>query len=437
MPLSWKIDVDWETLDSGPAEERACFAALGISAHDHWLTEGHDALASRLRQKPLLSAYHLAEWAAWNWWRLRWEPRSTAEEWSQSHRVASIGSGYIWPNLTIFSDGERTALIAKSTAERPQTPFRYIIDFAAVVPSTDFENGLDEFFDKVLNRLDSQHIGPNNFQRIWGSLREERSKPELARLRKLEALLGCEPDESDPRILKQLIAAAQEFNLASIEEIAAEHGYGGKVLAVRQLREIAKQKGYDTSPGSIVRLNSRDGLPHVGDVAAWRLGAAAAKALREQERLDEQAISDKLLTRMSGTSENAVEAQNQGADISFAIDENINTGRTVLRSKWHTGRRFELARLLGDRVITPSGNRLFPATRSYTYRQKMQRSFAAEFLSPFDAVDEMLAGDYSMENQRDVADHFKVSEMTIRTLLVNHNRLEREELDGDFEVAAA
>jgi len=67
----------------------------------------------------------------------------------------------------------------------------------------------------------------------------------------------------------------------------------------------------------------------------------------------------------------------------------------------------------------------------------MQRSFAAEFLSPFDAVDEMLGDDYSTENQKDVAEHFKVSELTIRTLLVNHGRLEREEIDGEFEVLAA
>jgi len=63
----------------------------------------------------------------------------------------------------------------------------------------------------------------------------------------------------------------------------------------------------------------------------------------------------------------------------------------------------------------------------------MQRSFAAELLSPFEAIDDMLAGDYSIENQQDAAEHFHVSELTIRTLLVNHRRLEREELDEEFD----
>ena len=65
----------------------------------------------------------------------------------------------------------------------------------------------------------------------------------------------------------------------------------------------------------------------------------------------------------------------------------------------------------------------------------MQRSFAAELLSPFESVENMLSGDYSMENRQDVADHFQVSEWTIRTLLVNHRRLQRQDLEEDFEVA--
>jgi hypothetical protein len=136
MPADWTITAGWEPLDAGSPEERACFAAVGIQAHNRWLTEGRDAVANRLRHRPLLSAYHLAEWLAWNWWRLSWEPRARAADWDFAHRLASIGHGYIWPDITIFSDGERTAAIAKPTVERPQTPFRYIADLAAVIPAS-------------------------------------------------------------------------------------------------------------------------------------------------------------------------------------------------------------------------------------------------------------------------------------------------------------
>ena len=73
--------------------------------------------------------------------------------------------------------------------------------------------------------------------------------------------------------------------------------------------------------------------------------------------------------------------------------------------------------------------KLFPATASYTYRQKAQRSFAAELLCPFGTIDDLLAGDYSTEAQQDIADEFKVSELTVRTSLMNHGRIEREGID--------
>ncbi len=437
MSGNWAISTEWEPLDSGPPEEKACFAAIGIQAHGVWLTEGRDALANRLRKAPLLSAYHLAEWMAWNWWRLRWESRSSRADWPYSHRLTTIGGGYIWPNITIFPDGERTALVSKPTTERPQTPFRYISDIAAFIQASDFEGEVDRFIEQVIQRLESERIVNTNLVTLWTAVLEERRTPERARDRKLEALLGREPDESDPKILAQLVADADQLSIAAVEELAADSDPQGKVLTAKELKEIAKERGFDASPRDSVRLAPGSGLPRVGEVAAWRRGEAAAKALREQERLNGEPISDEQLAKFAGAQVAVLHDRKAGGEISFALDDNAQRSRLVLRSKWETGRRFELTRLLGDRLTGQKGGRLFPATRSFTYRQKTQRAFAAEFLSPFEFVDEMLAGDYSMENQLEVAQHFSVSELTIRTQLVNHGRLEREDLTGEIEVASA
>jgi hypothetical protein len=47
MPANWTITAGREPLDVGPAEERACFVAAGIQAHNRWLTEGRDAAGCR------------------------------------------------------------------------------------------------------------------------------------------------------------------------------------------------------------------------------------------------------------------------------------------------------------------------------------------------------------------------------------------------------
>lgn len=430
------IIADPEQLDEGSPEERACFAAIGIQYGNTWLTEGHDGFVKTVRSKPMLSAYHLAEWIAWNWWRLRWEPRSNAPSWQFAHRLTTIGEGYVWPNITVFSDGERIALIAKPTRERPNTRFRYLSDAAAVVGARDFEYVVDQFIEQVRGLLRNEEINKTNLDRIWNEVGEERSDSNTAKRRKLEALLGCDPDEGDDAVIEKLLTDARQLGEPAMNEVAADHPQGGELLTAESLAEAAAASGFDASPGDVVRLAPGTILHRAGEVAAWQLGAEVARALREQENLGTGLISNDMLAQLAGVQTQALTARKSGPAISFALDDG-SAGRVVFRSKWETGRRFELARLVGDRIVASTGGRLFPATRAHTYRQKMQQSFAAELLSPFDSVDGMLSGDYSTENQQDIADHFQVSELTIRTLLANHRRLEREDLDEEFDDAAA
>src|SRR5271170_2613800 len=113
VSAEFEIRADWEKLERGTPEDRACFAAIGLRYGNVWLTEAEDAFVNRVRGQVHLSAYRLAEWFAWNWWRLRWEPRTRAVDWAFAHHMTTIGGGYVWPNLTIFSDGERVVWLAK------------------------------------------------------------------------------------------------------------------------------------------------------------------------------------------------------------------------------------------------------------------------------------------------------------------------------------
>ncbi len=437
MPENLSITVSPERLGEGPAEERACFGSIAIRYGNIWLAEGHDGFVNKLRPAPLLSAYHLAEWMAWNWWRLRWEPRSNAVDWEFAHRLTTIGEGYVWPNITIFSDGERVALIAKPVRERPSTLFRYLGDAAVVVAVREFEYVVDQFIEQVRGLLRTAEIRDTNLDRIWNDLREERQDPNISKRRKIEALLGCDPGQAADSEIEQLVADGELLGEAGMNEVAADYPQGGKLLTAKLLREVADSSGFEAAPQDVVRLAPGVRLPHAGEVPAWQVGAEAAKVLREQEKLGSGVIGNDVLAKLAGVKEQILSAKSSGPTISFALDDGSSKGRIVLRSRWETGRRFELARLLGDRIIAPAPRRLFPATRAHTYRQKMQRSFSAELLSPFETVDGMLEGDYSMENREEVAEHFRVSEWTIRTLLVNHHRLEREAIDEDFDVVAA
>ena len=422
-----------ETLDEGSAEEKAGFGTIKVVANGHCLTEGFDEHAKSHREGPLASGYHLAEWLVWNWWRLRWEPpRPPAYrtlEWASAHRMSMIGEGYTWPNITIDSDGFRSMLISERSLQRNTESFRYYGSPEAVVlPASCLESAIDCFASDVLERLGEAGLGDSNLRRLWRELGSEREDPAASRFRRLEALLGRDPDEADAEEIERHLADAADLGEDALEEVAAgtEPRAQGSIdmLSAERIEEIAKRKGFDATPADAVRLaRGANNLPVWGEVAAWSVGKAAASAVRRQERLGTEPIGNTRLAELAGTTVRAISEYTMRSDkMAFALDRNGAGTRMAFRARWETGRRFELARLIGDRLFNDSG-RLFPATQAYSYRQKAQRTFAAELLSPFEAVNEILGNDDSDESQAAVADRYQVSPMMIRTLLVNNSRI--------------
>ncbi len=436
-PLSLGLDIALapERTDEGSPEERAAFGLFTIRTQYGSLTEGFDFFLNGYRPGPLVSGYHAAEWFAWNWWRLRWEPRSTGAQWPLAHHMPSIGEGYVWPNLTIFSDGERTALVSHPSTRPDAKPFRYVGAISLVASSAVFEAALDAFIPQIIGRLRGQGVPETNLDRLWQDVLDERADPAMTERRRLEALLGRDAGTANDDEIDGLLADAVRLGDSAAGELAAGAARGGRILRAAEFEQLARQAGHDANTRDAASLARPLPTRPVGEVPAWRLGADAARALRAQEGLGTAPIPTTRLAALAGTSEAVITRQGSTRlPMSFALDTDAPTSRLVLRSKWGTGRRFDLARLIGDRLIAASGA-LHPATGAETYRQKAQRAFAAELLCPFDAVDAMLEGDTSQERQQDVADHFDVSPMAVETLLNFHGRLDREAFSEGLDIA--
>ncbi len=441
MPVGLEFSLTPERLDEGSSEERAAFGLFSVRTLQQSLTEGFDFFVNGFRQGPLVSGYHLAEWLVWNWWRLRWEPRSAAPDWSLAHSMTSIGEGYMWPNLEIWSDGVRTMLISQPSSRPDAKPFRYVGAIPTVVPSTLFEAAIDEFLPRVIGRLREERLSETNLDRLWRDVLTERADPDAATRRRLEALMGRDPDAVEDDAVDQLIADSARLGESAVGEIAAERARNSEhlkaALTAQGLEETAHAIGYAGSPRDALTLQPNERLPRHVDVPAWRLGSDAANAVRRQDRLGGASLSDQRLAQMAGTTA-ALTARPRGdAVLSYALDNATGTQSWIVLTGRHaTARRFALARVVGDRLMQHSGA-LHPATHAYTYRQKAQRAFAAELLAPFEAVEEMLHGDYYEDRQLDAADYFSVSPMVINTLLKNHGRIERDLPGEDFYTAAA
>ena len=161
---------------------------------------------------------------------------------------------------------------------------------------------------------------------------------------------------------------------------------------------------------------------------AWQIGKELAGMLRSQEKLNVKSISNRQLAQCAGLKESAIsDLSNHWEKMSFRFKNDNSVSKLTLRPKWETGRRFELARLIGDLVAREfwklPEERLSPATGASSYRQKLQRAFAAEFLCPIEYIDEISGKDYTPEKQRKVAKEFNVSEQVVSWQIWNHNRI--------------
>ena len=442
MSVGLTFSLSAERLDTGSPEELATFGMLSIDADGRILTVGGDTDTQELRRGPHVPGYFLAEWLAWNWWRIRWESGRPTEaaaliQWELSHRIASIGEGYSWPNIVIQSDGVCSFIIVDHSAEQDGVLFRYLVGQRIVsVSCNDLEQAIEAFVELVLSRLGGSQAASTNLHQIWMELKEERTDDQLYRFRRLEAQLGYDPDEADEDMVRCHLGTAEAFGDEAFNDMAADVAVRGRdpsaIPNSGDLHSIADLTGFAARPADSVKLSETPEIAMPGTAQAWRFGENAAKLLRRQEGLNGQPIRNERLAEFAGTSPTAISETNRNSELcSFALDTRDANSQIALRPKWEAGRRFELARLIGDRLFKGQdkspADRLFPATRTYSYRQKVQRAFAAELLSPFDSVAEMLAGDYSEDRQHEVADYFGVSPMTIQTKLVNRGCIEPDQ----------
>ena len=458
MNADLEIRITTEALEGCAPEEGAGYGLLSILAAGSYISEGIDHHIRSYRPGPLVSGYHLAEWLAWHWWRQRWEPRRGGFEWAQAHCMSSVGAGYVWPNITIASDGLRTTLSAVPSSRPDAKPFRYTSSAGNAFPATVWENAVDAFISQITARLDAQGIKGTNLHKLADDLLAERSDPELTHYRRVEALLGKGPDALDESLVKQLVGEAETLGVGALDEMAAQADLNALEapvsLSAAGLADIARRDGFPASFQNCIDLKSDTlAAPTTQLRPAWEWGEALAQQIRQQESLADQPIEDQLLADMAGVSAHHLRAgkskarylrahaHRQGASASTSIGRQAATAqpafllaglprgdRVVLRAKGRSGRRFEMARLLADHLLAPA-DRLHPATRTYTYRQKAQRAFAAELLCPADTIIAELNGEYEDEERReDLASHFHVSPMVIQTQLVNHSLLPRADL---------
>jgi hypothetical protein len=426
----FSISPAWVSAEFGPEEERQTSAELTITMNQSAATRFDDDWSRSVRTAPRLSAYPLAMWLASSWWRMIWEPApetyaNRSLSWRMSHEMGAAGHGFLWPNMTFESDGETVDVISRPSDPSAAEPVHYLSDLRTSVPRSAFERVLSSFLDLVIERLVAVGLASTDLHTIWAEVLEEREDSQVAQYRRLEARLGCDPDEAEESLIEDLQQLALEGGQDAPSEIAPVCSGNAPRMKLTNVLEFAH------SAGVLAKIERPKGLDPIGSAGApWSRGKSLANQTRKVWGLDDDGpVPNAKLSDILGIRETELRNGNHTAGllpITLAVRSNkAQEMKLLFRKRWETPRRFEAARLLGDHLLAPSDELWLPATDFKTFRQRIQRAFAAEFLCPIESLQDYMKRDFSDSAIEEAANRFNVSPLLVRTHLVNNDLIPR------------
>ena len=430
-----KFELSPSSLDRGTRVEKATFGQFRVVIDDSVTTEGVAFESNELLTGPYVPVFHVADWLVRNWWRLACESmlgddlENTTMGWDMAHWMTTIGEGYVWPNILLVSDGMTMSIKTVASQDAAGGAFRYVGPNQTHVVALDQYKQAVQFL--VTDALDLLAGDPStnksDLHDSWERLQSEINDADVSTSRRIEAMLGCDVGEANPTDIRNSIEDMKTLGDNAVAELAADaNTRQNSISSAKDVKVAAEKAGFDGTFDDAIQVEPNESTQSWGECDAWRIGVATAHAVRQSERLNGNPIDNTRLADMAGTSENVITNKTRSSDqLSFVMKTNSGKYRIALRSKWETGRRFDVARIVGDRLFDDNiDDPLVPATQAYTYRQKAQRAFAAELLAPYDALDEFLSGDRSEERKNEAADHFNVSTFMISASIQNNLRVQ-------------
>lgn len=419
------FSLQWLLAGSDQPALRHTSAQLGLYVDDVCLTRNEDVWSRTVRDSVLLSAYPLALWLASSWWRLNWEPlpplgRQPSHDWRMAHEVGAADHGFVWPRVLFASDGEAISVWAAPTSTQGQS-VRYLtgLDGPRSVALADFQQRVRELIQTVINRLDATDCAATDLASLWILLQEDQADPEAQRRRRLEAELGFDPEECPEHVLAAALTWQQRMGMSAFSELAPVFGAEDSNVGLSDIEQLVGADGVVGEP----EVSSAQVEP-LSNGAPWQRGVHAARQLRVHLGNLSGPVRDKELTGLLGLPAEQVTDWKFSERHPVAVAMPIGNSRGlkfVTRKKHPAARRFEFARFVADRLQQTNGaTDWLASTDLATSRQKYQRAFAAEFLCPIEALVDFLRGDYSEAAFEEAADHFRVGEQTVESLLVNN-----------------
>jgi hypothetical protein len=436
---TFELSVVWPEGIS-PGEQDA--AAISLQVNQEILTRLADVHNEKTRTFLRGSAVSLGLWIAENWWRLRYEPYPPTlvppTDWRLRHELTSVSGGTTWPPIMIYGEGTRVIVAPRFGVTDVEGPVRYLNTPVVSVDGKAYERGIDTFLTEVLQKC-SQALDADTLHALVSELTEERADHAIACWRRLEAMLGYDADRAPEALITAMQKFENQIGLQAVEECAVSAPGPEAALNIERAVSAVLNSEVIVDLGVARKLKSYQSRlsPRT---EPWRLAESAAQEVRQKIGIPKGPIlSSNLADVLQITKDRIKEAHSTAANLPYGAvgtaKQTTEKSQIALQAKATSGRRFEIARALGD-AAWDSHAKFAPVSRAKSTRQKFQRTFAQSFLCPFpDLIEYMGTNNTTDQDVIAAALHFHVSENVIRTLLVNKEIIPRERLEDRLEAA--
>ncbi len=433
----FRIDATWvET----PRVDETDVAQISITLDERSLIQIVDVSGSTLRNNLRASAVSLGLWFADNWWRLRWEPipdyGKAGADWRSCHELTSVSGGTTWPPVMIYGVGERMVISPITMGASKGGPAVYLPIPITLLPAQTYEIGLDTFFRSVIENCARARDG-KALKSLVSQLRRERNDSDIAAWRRLEAMLGYDVDKAPECLIKDLSFQEERLGAAAIEEAAASYPGPESSKTLAEVVSASEDSALAINLASAVTESNVE--VHIDPwKPIWQAAETAAADFRRGVGHSEGPILNKAFGEILAINWRDVSAAPSTArNLPYGawLKTEGASEKVALQAKSSAGRRFELARILGDAILR-NGAKFGVISHARTDRQKFQRAFAQSLLCPLRDLQKFVDLTGPTDEQiAEAAKRFHVHDNVVRTLLVNKGFLQRETLTDALEAA--
>ena len=413
------VQFRFEWVDAAPSPDcaaRHTMAALSVEAGGSSVTSVRDRRSQVYRDHVVVPLFNLAEWLVNNWWHLWYEIGDTVQQkpgFEQRHSLAFAGDGFVLPQLTMVPSSGRMHL--RWTRWAPlHAAVEFVDEAETFVSRADLETEFRTIVEAVVERLRSLDAGSPasvSLSEAWEAINS--LDPEEVEFSGAAALLGIDPFDVENSVAEAIAAfwqhaapSLREEALASADERTLPRVSEWLEHTVATLQTSGKKNDW---------TEIRAALSPVRAAEPWRKGYELANSVR----------------RLLDVGDGRFEFQAQGplavhhgegvtpcSRIHGLVAENAPACVTTGRSE--TGRRFLLARALGDYVGRPEPG-FGILTSLFTDRQAQSRAFAAELLAPVESLRSRLDDRFADDDTIDeIGREFGVSSQVVLHQIENH-----------------